>query len=320
MAGRAETRWDRKALRFAIGYPLLLAIGFAVASLTFRGRVPEPVAWLWDAAGGTAFVPFGGYVAGGAALVAVVGALLCIQAALLAHPPISRRIFMAGGVGMSMFLTTVLASGLIGQDGVPDARASHPDPIVLAMGSGATVAFAVVMLLSFKPEEQWSPKDEAALLDALEPQRAASTFTYWAHARSSVFVMLGIVGISVSLLLLVVSPWISLGLTVAAVLAAGSLVARVRVSPDAVGVFIAGVLPVLKFVPERVLRAGAETVAARDFGGWGYRRRGHAVSVLVASGEAVEVILDDGRQATFSGRDGDTARRVVDVLRGASGA
>jgi hypothetical protein len=32
------------------------------------------------------------------------------------------------------------------------------------------------------------------------------------------------------------------------------------------------------------------------------------------------VVLDDGRRATFSGRDGDTARRVVDVLRAASGA
>ena len=319
MVGASEQRWDRKALRFAIGYPVLLAIGFGLASLTFRGRVPEPVAWLWDAGGGRAFVPFAGYVAGGAVLVAVVGAAMCLQAALLSRPPISRRIFMAGGVGMSMFLTTVLASGLIGQDGIPNPRDSHPDPIVLAMGSGATVAFAVVMLFSFKPDEQWSPRDDDALLEVLEPDRVASTFSYWAHARSSVFVMLGIIGISVSLLLLVVSPWLSLALTLAAILAAGSLVVRVAVSPEAVAVFVAGVVPVLRFAPIRVLRAAAQTVAARTFGGWGYRRKGQSVSVLVASGEAVEVILDDGRRATFSGRDGDTARRVVDVLREASG-
>lgn len=320
MAGADLGRWDRKALRFAIGYPVLLALGFGLASLTFQRRVPDPVAWLWDAEGGRAFVPFAGYLIGGAVLVAVTGALMCLQAALLTRPPIARRIFMAGGVGMSMFLTTVLASGLIGQDGIADARDSHPDPIVLAMGSGATVAFAVVMLFSFKPEEQWGPRDEAALLDALEPQRAASTFTYWAHARSSVFVMLGIIGVSVSLLMLVLSPWISLVLTVAALLAAGSLVARVRVSPEAVGVYLAGVLPVLRLAPEHVLRAGSATVRAKDFGGWGYRRRGQSLSVLVASGEAVEVVLDDGRQATFSGRDGDTARRVADVLRAAAGA
>ncbi|BCT76483.1 hypothetical protein SCMU_23250 [Sinomonas cyclohexanicum] len=323
MAGsteRSEKRWDRKALRFAVGYPVLLAVGFGLASLTFRGRVPEPVAWLWDAGGGRAFIPFFGYLVGGAALVAVVGALLCLQAALLSRPPISRKIFMAGGVGMSMFLTTVLAAGLIGQDGVADARDSHPDPIVLAMGSGATVAFAVVMLLSFKPDEQWGPRDQEALLEELEPERAAATFTYWAHARSSVFVMLGIVGVSVSLLLIVVSPWLSLALTLAALAAAGCLVVRVSVSPEAVGVFLAGLVPVLRFAPSSVLRTGFATVAARSFGGWGYRRRGRSVSVLAASGEAVEVILDDGRHATFSGRDGDTARRVVDVLRAASGA
>ncbi|MDQ4492359.1 hypothetical protein RBS60_19365 [Sinomonas sp. ASV486] len=320
MSDVSEKRWDRKALRFAVGYPVLLAIGFGLASLTFRGRVPEPVAWLWDADGGRAFVPFIGYLVGGAVLVAVVGAALCLQAALLSRPPISRRIFMAGGVGMSMFLTTVLASGLIGQDGIRDARDSHPDPIVLAMGSGATVAFAVVMLFAFKPDEQWSPRDQEALLEVLEPDRAASTFSYWAHARSSVFVMLGIIGISVSLLLLVVSPWISLALTLAALLAAGSLVVRVAVSPETVSVFLAGVVPVLRFSPGRVLRAGAETVAARRFGGWGYRRKGPVVSILAASGEAVEVVLDDGRRLTFSGRDGDTARRVVDVLRAAAGA
>ncbi|GAB3284838.1 hypothetical protein GCM10027449_29240 [Sinomonas notoginsengisoli] len=320
MAGATEKTWDRKALRFAIGYPLLLAVGFGLASLTFRERVPRPMAWMWNADGGRAFVPYAGYILIGAALVAVVGALLCLQAALLKRPPISRKIFMAGGVGMSMFLTTVLASGLVGQDGVADARDSHPDPIVLAMGSGATVAFAVVMLFAFKPDEQWSPRDQEALLDVLDPERAAATFTYWAHARSSVFVMLGIIGISVSLLLLVVSPWISLVLTLAAVVAAGSLVARVSVSPEAVGVFLAGILPVLRFEPAHVLRAEFEIVAARNFGGWGYRRKDRTVSVLVASGEAVDVILDDGRQATFSGRDGDTGRRVVAVLRAASGA
>jgi hypothetical protein len=320
MAGESEHRWDRKALRFAIGYPVLLAAGFALAAFTFRGRVPEPVAWLWDAAGGRAFAPFAGYLAGGAALIAVVGALLCTQAALTARPPISRRIFMAGGIGMSMFLATVLAAGLLGQVGLEDGRDSHPDPIVLAMGSGATLAFAVVMFFTFKPDEQWSPKDEVAFLEALDPDRVRSTFTYWAHARSSVFVMLGIIGISVSLLLLVVSPWVSLALTVAALAAACSLVARVAVTPEDVRVFLAGVVPVLVVPAGHVLRAGFATVAARQFGGWGYRRRGTRTSVLVASGEAVDVILDDGREVVFSGRDGDTARRVVDVLRASSGA
>lgn len=320
MASGTEQRWDRRALRFALMFPVLLGGGFALAAFTFRGRVPEPVAWLWDADGGRAFVPFAGYLAGGAGLVALAGALACLPAALLSRPPIARRITMGGGVGLAMFLTTVLASGLMGQVGLADAHESHPDAIVLAMGSGATVALAVVMMMAFKPDEQWSPRDEAALLAELEPERAEATFVYWAHARSSVFVMLGVVAVPASLLLLLVSAWISALVAVAGLVAAGSLVLRVSVSPERVRLRAGGIIPVLVFAPATVLRADARDVAAREFGGWGYRRRGGDVSVLVASGRAVEVLLDGGRRCTFSGRDAETSQRVVEVLRAASGA
>ena len=300
--------------------PELLGGGFALAAFTFRGRVPEPVAFLWDADGGRAFVPFAGYLAGGAGVVALAGALACLPAALLSRPPIARRITMGGGVGLAMFLTTVLAAGLMGQVGLADAHESHPDPIVLAMGSGATLALAVVMMMAFKPDEQWSPSDEAALLAELEPDRAQATFVYWAHARSSVFVMLGVVAVQLSLLLLLVTPWISALLALTGLVAAGSLVLRVSVSPERVRLRAGGIVPVLSFAPASVLRATSRDVAAREFGGWGYRRRGGVVSVLVASGRAVEVLLDGGRRCAFSGRDAETSQRVVEVLRAASGA
>ncbi|WP_077487720.1 hypothetical protein [Sinomonas mesophila] len=320
MASRTEQRWDRRALRFALMFPALLGAGFALAAFTFRGRVPEPVAWLWDADGGRAFVSFAGYLAGGAGLVAIAGALACLPGALLTRPPIARRITMGGGVGFALFLTTVLAAGLMGQVGVADARESRPDPIVLAMGSGAALALAVVMMLAFKPDEQWSPKDEAALLAELEPERARSTFGYWAHARSSVFVMLGVLVVPVSLLLVLISAWLSALLALVGLVAAGSLMLHVSVSPERVRLRAGGLVPVLSFAPERVLRASSRDVAAREFGGWGYRRRGADISVLVASGRAVQVVLDGGRRCTFSGRDAETSQRVVEVLRAASGA
>ena len=320
MASGTEQRWDHRALRFGILFPVLLGGGFALAAFTFRGRVPEPVAWLWDADGGRAFVPFAGYLAGGAGLVAVAGALACLPAARLSRPPIARRITMGGGIGLSMFLTTVLAAGLMGQVGLADAHGSRPDAIVLAMGSGATLALAVVMMMAFKPDEQWSPRDEAALLAELDPERTRSTFVYWAHARSSVFVMLGVVVVQTSLLLLLVAPWGSALLTLAGLVAAGSLVLRVSVSPERVRLRAGGIVPVLSFAPTAVLRAGSRDVAAREFGGWGYRRRGADTSVLVASGHAIEVLLDDGRRCAFSGRDAETSQRVLEVLRASSGA
>jgi hypothetical protein len=313
-----DERWDRKAVRFAVGYPILLAAGFVLAAFTFRTHVPEPVAWLWDADGGRAFVPFPVYLAGGAVLVAVIGILLCLQAGLEARPPISRKIFMAGGVGMSMFLVTVLGAGLMGQVDARDARETHPDPIVLASGSGATVALAVVMFMLFKPDEQWSPRDEDALLDVLEPERARKTFVFWAHARSSVFVMLAILGINLSLLALLVSPWISLVILLLSVGVAAMLTVRVSVDPDEVRVAFAGVARAARIPVARVLRAGHGAVSARAFGGWGYRRRGKLVSALVASGEAVDVLCRDGSRYVFSAKDPAMAERVSDVLGGPS--
>lgn len=311
-----EGRWDRKAVRFAIGYPILLAAGFALAAFTFRTHVPEPVAWLWDAEGGRAFVPFPVYLGGGALLVAVIGILLCLQAGIEARPPISRKIFMAGGVGMSMFLVTVLGAGLMGQVDARDARETHPDSIVLASGSGATVALAVVMFMLFKPDEQWSPRDENALLDVLEPERARNTFVFWAHARSSVFVMLAVVGINLSLLALLVSPWVSLVITLVSIVLACMLVLRVSVEPGEVRLAFAGLVRVARIPVARVLRAGYGAVSARTFGGWGYRRRGKLVSALVSSGEAVDVLCRDGSRYVFSARDPAIAERVADVLGG----
>ncbi|WP_138443477.1 hypothetical protein [Sinomonas susongensis] len=314
----AETdgRWDRKAVRFAIGYPILLAGGFLLAAFTFRGQVPEPVAWLWDAGGGRSFIPFWAYLVGGAALVAVIGILLCLQAGVQNRPPISRKIFMAGGVGMSMFLVTVLGAGLMGQVGAKDARDTHPDPIVLASGSGATVALAVVMFMIFKPDEQWSPRDEEALLEVLDPERVRNTFVFWAHARSSVFVMLAVVGINLSLLMLLVSPWVSGIIALGCLVLAAMLILRVSVEPEEVRLAVGGVVRVATISTAHVLRAGAGAVSARSYGGWGYRKRGKLVTALVASGQAVDVLCRDGSHYVFSAKDPALAEHVAEVLGG----
>ncbi|MEA5455286.1 hypothetical protein SPF06_11200 [Sinomonas sp. JGH33] len=315
--GEREGRWDRKAVRFAVGFPILLAAGFVIAAITFRGQVPEPVAWFWDADGGRAFVPFAGYLTGGALVVALVGIALCLQAGIQARPVVSRKIFMAGGVGMSMFLVTVLAAGLMGQVGAKDARLTHPDPIVLASGSGATVAFSIVMFMSFKPEERWSPRDEQALLEVLEPERVRDTFVFWAHARSSVFVMLAVVGSQLSLLALLLSAWLSLAIFLVSLVAASMLILRVSVSPDKVTLAFMGLVRVGRIRTADVLRAGYGAVVARAYGGWGYRHRGKVVSALVSSGEAVDVLCRDGSRFVFSAKDPAIAEHVADVLGGA---
>ena len=93
-------------------------------------------------AGGTSFAPFAAYVGGGAALIVAAGWLVLLQAVPLSRPTVMRRIMMGAGLTVSLFVTAVLAAGLVGQAGVADARESHVDVIVLAMGSGAALPWA----------------------------------------------------------------------------------------------------------------------------------------------------------------------------------
>ena len=73
---------------------------------------------------------------------------------------------------------------------------SQVDVIVLAMGSGAALGLGVVMGFVFKADERWSADDDRAIRQALDreldPELARDSVSLWVHARSSVFVMLGI--------------------------------------------------------------------------------------------------------------------------------
>ena len=209
---------DIRALRFALAFPLLLAIGFVVCAQMLRNDLPDPVAVMWNADGGTAFAPFGAYVAGGAALITFFGWVAFLQAVPLSRPVVMRRVMMGLGLMVSLFVTTVLAAGLVGQSGIGEARASHVDPIVLAMGSGAAVSLGVVLMFAFKPDPRWTREDDQALeaerLHITDPDLARDTLRMWVHARSSVFVMIIVSALFPAALIAIAVPW--LGALVAA--------------------------------------------------------------------------------------------------------
>ena len=108
---------------------MLLAIGFAVCSLMLRNNLPDPVAIVWNADGGISFAPFLAYVLGGGWGLFVSGWVVFLQAVPLARPVIMRRVMMGIGLMVTLFITAVLAAGLVGQTGVGDARSSHVDPM-----------------------------------------------------------------------------------------------------------------------------------------------------------------------------------------------
>ena len=138
---------------------------------------------------------------------------------------------MGAGLSVSLFVTTVLAAALVGQLGLADARESQCGRLCPRLGSGAAFRLGVVMGFVFKADERWSAEDDLALQQALEreldPDLARDSVRFWVHARSSVFVMIGIATCCPAALLTIAVPWLAALLVAAAVVGAAFLFARV---------------------------------------------------------------------------------------------
>ncbi|CAN7392111.1 hypothetical protein LJR078_002442 [Arthrobacter sp. LjRoot78] len=316
--GKFRDSVDVRALRFAVGFPALLAVAFVVCAFLLRTDVPDPMAVLWSEAGPTGFAPFSAFVAWGGLMIAVVGWLVLGQAVPLSRPAVMRRLMMGAGLSLSLFVTTVLAAVLVGQAGIADVREARVDMSVLALGSGAALPLGVIMGFVFKADERWSVDDERALREALEresdPELAADSVRLWVHARSSVFVMLGVASLFPAALVSIAVPWLGLLLVVLAVLAAAFLFARVIVDRSGLRVFAAGFVRVMEIPASAISSATPADVRAADYGGWGYRHHGGTTAMLVSSGPAVVVNRADGRKAAVSGGSPDSAERVAAVL------
>ena len=296
----------------------MLAAGFVVCAHLIRADLPEPLAVRWADGGATDFAPFGAVVGVGATLIVLIGWAALVQAAPLSRPAVMRRIMMGAGLSISLFVTTVLAAVLVGQLGLADARESSVDVAVLAMGSGAAVGLGFVMGFVFKADERWSTDDdrvmEAALQRELDPDLARDALSLWVHARSSVFVMLGIASVLPAALLTIAVPWLAAVLVVLGLVAAAFLVARVRVDRSGLRVFAAGFLRVMDVPAAAIDAATPRDVKAADYGGWGYRSSGATTALLVSSGPAVVVDRSDGRKLAVSGGSAASAVHMAQVI------
>jgi hypothetical protein len=316
--GKFRDSVDVRALRFAVGFPALLAAAFVGCAFLLRTDVPDPMAVLWSGTGPAGFAPFSAFVTCGGLIIAVVGWLVLGQAVPLSRPAVMRRVMMGAGLTLSLFVTTVLAAVLVGQAGIADVREARVDMSVLALGSGAALPLGVIMGFVFKADERWSVDDERALRDALEresdPELASDSVRLWVHARSSVFVMLGVASLFPAALVSIALPWLGALLVVLAVLAAAFLFARIIVDRSGLRVFAAGFVRVMEIPASAISSATPADVRAADYGGWGYRHHGGTTAMLVSSGPAVVVNRADGRKAAVSGGSPDSAERVAAVL------
>lgn len=316
--GKLRDSVDARALRFAVGFPVMLAAAFAVCAFLIRSDLPEPLAVRWDDAGAVDFAPFGAVVGVGAAMIVLIGWAVLVQAVPLSRPAVMRRIMMGAGLSVSLFVTTVLAAVLVGEIGLQDARDSRVDVSVLALGSGAALGLGFVMGFVFKADQRWSADDDQAMREALERERdpglARDSLGLWVHARSSVFVMLGIATLLPASLLAIAVPWLAAVLAGLALLTAAFLFARIRVDRSGLRVYAAGFVQVMDVPAAAIDAATPREVKAADYGGWGYRSHGTRTALLVSSGPAVVVDSSDGRKLTVSGGSAATADNLAQVL------
>src|SRR2546427_3928628 len=123
--GKFRESVDVRALRFAVGFPVMLAAAFIVCAFLLRSDLPEPLAVRWTDTGAADFAPFGAVVGVGAVLIVLIGWAVLLQAVPLSRPALMRRIMMGAGLSLSLFVTTVLAAVLVGQLGLDNARDSR---------------------------------------------------------------------------------------------------------------------------------------------------------------------------------------------------
>ncbi|MBG0740929.1 hypothetical protein IV500_16255 [Paeniglutamicibacter antarcticus] len=297
---------DKRALRFTVIFPLVLAICFGLAGYTLRGEVPKGALLPF---GGSPLTPVG-FLGVGAACIAIVGIALGTQAARTSLPRAVRRLLLGAAFAAELFLTALFGSTLVAQAGSGGVPSGQPDPVVLAMGSGAALSLGVVIAMVYKPEEQWTRHDDEALLVALDPELARNRLMYWIRPRSSVLIMILLAGVLPGALIAVALPWLGalvFGLALAVIF---SLTALVDADRDGARVLLAGVLPVLRAPASTVEAAAVLDTRARDYGGWGLRRRDATASFMAASGPAVVVRLENGSAVII----GAPSREVGDEL------
>jgi hypothetical protein len=316
--GKFRDAVDARALRFAVGFPVVLAAAFVFCAFLLRPNLPNPLAVSWTDDGGASFAPFGAYAGGGALIIVLAGWLVLSQAVPVSRPVVMRRIMMGAGLFLSLFITSVLAAGLVGQAGLADARESRVDLTVLALGSGAALSLGVIMGFVFKADRQWSPDDDRALERAvasdLDPDFARDSIRLWVHARSSVFVMIAVAALFPAALITIALPWLGAVIAALAVVAAAFLCARVKADRRGLRVLVAGVLPVMDVPAAAISAASASDVRAADYGGWGYRNHSGTEAMLVSSGPAVVVRKTDGHSLAVSGGSPAAAARLAEVL------
>ncbi len=310
--GRAPLHLDATALRFALVFPVLLSAALVAGGVLIGRQMSRGVILPW---GGTP-VSLPIFLAAGVLLILLTGAGLGSFGARTTLSRPLRRVLLGTAMALQLTACTLFAATLLGQSGQGEFPVERIDGYVMLMGTGLAAAMGLVLALTFKPDEQWSTDDDAALAALVEPVAPAesSRFSYFLHPRSSVIIMLTMTALLPGALLALLSPWILLALVLAALLVIAMLCASVTLDDRQLSVKVLGLIPVIVVPCQRVAGAVPLRVATGDHGGWGLRKHSGSASFLTGSGAAVVLRQNDGGKVVVGAPNQEVADELASLL------
>lgn len=289
--------------------PLLLAVVAVVVALSWRDRLPDPVAVHWPASGGPdGFGSFTEALVVPLAFLPLFAGGMWALAFFAGHETLVRRIAAASSLGLAAMMTVITVGILAAQLDLADARDTGPVDVVLGLGllAGAVGATAGALLVRRNaPAPATGPVDPTAPRADLSPTERA-VWSRTVTSRGGAWVGGAAVLMSTTLAIgtpvMLVVP-VGLGLLLAAMLV-------VRVTVDTRGLVARSPLgwPTVRIPLDEVVAArAAEVNPLGEFGGWGYRvatdgrvglvmRKGDAIVVERTAGRVVVVTVDDAAQ------------------------
>lgn len=317
--GSGGRHTDARAMRFALIFPVLLAVALIVGGLLIGSEFKDGVMPPW----GGARMPLAAFLATGAAVVIVLGAGIGFFGARTTLPRNLRRVLLGLAMALQLTAGTLFAAALLGQSVQGQLPTVRVDGYVMLMGTGLAWAMGVVLALTFKPDEQWTALDDQALArildEAQDPGAANDRLAYFLRPRGSVIMMILLLAVLPGSLLALLSPWILLGLVVAALLAVAMLCATVQVDRRALTVRILGIVPALVVPCEGVAASVSLDIAAKDYGGAGLRKHSGSAGFLARSGAAVVLRMNDGGKVVVGAPTLDLADELSEILNRRAG-
>ncbi len=295
----------------------VLASGVGLA-LSWRDRLPDPVATHWGTEGVDGVGSLGSSVTVAVVVVLLFTAGMTALTLRWGQAALTRRLAAGFAVWFAVVQTGVLLGSLAGQRGLHDAYRAP------GIGAALAVTFAIATVLALTaalliPGDPEAPSRAAIPPDAPRLPLTASERVTWVRRTTQQHawtITAGAAAFALTLGTLTRLWWLTLVIVVGlGVVLAGAL--RWTITVDATGLRARSALGFGLRVPlSEVEGARVTTVApVRQFGGWGLRiGAGGTVGVITRKGEGIEVSRSEDRRVVVTVDDAATGAALLNTL------